>query len=85
MDRYRAPAVVAEYLRARLAGRDPVDGHPLVAEMRMIKSPAEIETIRQAGRAALATGEAGKAAIGEDVPEYEMALRGRSNRAGRST
>jgi Xaa-Pro aminopeptidase len=45
-----------------------------IGEMRMIKSPAEIEVMRQAGQVAIAMVEAGKAALGEDVPEYEVAL-----------
>ncbi len=46
----------------------------LIGEIRLIKSPAEIEIMRQAGQVAIAMVEAGKAALGEGVPEYEVAL-----------
>lgn len=45
-----------------------------IGEQRMIKSPAEIVVMRQAGQVAVAMVEAGKAALGEGVPEYEVAL-----------
>jgi Xaa-Pro dipeptidase len=46
----------------------------MIGEMRMIKSTAEIEIMHQAGQVAIAMVEAGKQALGEGVPEYEVAL-----------
>lgn len=74
VERFRIPPVVAEHLRSTLKQPELTDGHELLAQMRMIKSAPELEMIRQAGQVAVAMGEAGKAAIGEGVPEYEVAL-----------
>ena len=50
------------------------DGSSLISAMRMIKSDAEIAVMRQAGKVAEAMVAGGRAAIGEGVPEYELAL-----------
>jgi len=42
--------------------------------MRMIKSPKELQLARHAGQVANAMMAAGRAAIGDGVPEYEVAL-----------
>ena len=42
--------------------------------MRMVKTPEEIETMRQAGQVSIAMCQGGKEAIAEGVPEYEVAL-----------
>ncbi|MGI9492251.1 MAG: M24 family metallopeptidase, partial [Geminicoccaceae bacterium] len=42
--------------------------------MRMIKSADELQLARHAGQVATAMMEAGRAAIGDGVPEYEVAL-----------
>ena len=47
---------------------------PLLADMRMIKTPEELQLARHAGQVANAMMTAGRAAIGEGVPEYEVAL-----------
>ena len=47
---------------------------PLLAEMRMIKTPEELQLARHAGQVANAMMAAGRAAIGDGVPEYEVAL-----------
>ena len=47
---------------------------PLLAEMRMIKSAEELQLARHAGQVAMAMMEAGRAAIGDGVAEYEVAL-----------
>ncbi len=74
IERHRIPAMVSEYLRQQLATRPLADATDILAEMRVIKTPEEIEMIRQAGQVAIAMGAAGKAAIAEGVPEYEVAL-----------
>jgi Xaa-Pro aminopeptidase len=53
---------------------------PVVAEMRMIKSPQELQLARHAGQVANAMMEAGREAIAADVAEYEVALA--TSRAG---
>ncbi|MGB3280669.1 MAG: Xaa-Pro peptidase family protein [Pseudorhodobacter sp.] len=47
---------------------------PLLAQMRMIKSPEELQLARHAGQVATAMMAAGRAAIGDGVAEYEVAL-----------
>ncbi len=73
-ERLKVPALVFDLLEER-AGRDRfTDITRLIGDMRVIKSPAEIAIMRQAGQVAVAMVEAGKAALGEGVPEYEVAL-----------
>lgn len=47
---------------------------PILAEMRMIKSPGELQMARHAGLVASAMMAAGRAAIGDGVPEFEVAI-----------
>jgi Xaa-Pro dipeptidase len=65
------------YLRARFGGVEFRDAQELVEELRMIKSPAEIETMRNAGKMAVSELNAELAAIAEGVTEWEIAERGR--------
>lgn len=51
-----------------------VDVTGMLGELRVVKRPEELETMRQAGRVAVAMVTAGRAAIAEGVPEYEIAL-----------
>lgn len=74
VERYQIPALVSEYLCEALGRAGFTDGSDVLADMRMIKSDREIEMIRQAGRVAVAMGEAGRDAIGEGVPEFEVSL-----------
>ncbi len=74
VERLRIPAMVSEFLRDRVDAAALIDGSDVIAAMRMVKTPEEIAMIRQAGEVAVAMGAAGKAAIGEGVPEYEVAL-----------
>lgn len=58
-----------------LAGRDRIaDVAPVLADMRMIKSPEELQLARHAGEVAGAMMEAGRAAIADGVPEFEVAI-----------
>jgi Xaa-Pro dipeptidase len=50
------------------------DVTPIISEMRMIKSPDELQLARHAGQVANAMMDAGRAAIGDGVAEYEVAL-----------
>lgn len=51
-----------------------IDGTPLISDMRMIKTTDEIAIMRQAGKVAVAMVEAGRAALIEGTPEYEVAI-----------
>jgi len=68
------PPPVRAYIE-HLVGRDNlVSITPHLAEMRMIKSAEELKIARHAGMVANAMMEAGRSAIGDGVPEYEVAL-----------
>jgi Xaa-Pro aminopeptidase len=77
------PAIMLEFpksypkiaaLVGQAAGARIIDGTPLISAMRMVKTPEEIAIMRQAGQVAVAMVEAGRAALGEGVAEYELAL-----------
>ncbi len=67
------PAVISNYLEKEL-GISPIDGTPIIARMRVIKSAEELNMIRQAGQVAIAMGIAGRDTMAVDVPEYEVSL-----------
>ena len=71
---YAMPPVVREHLNATLEARQIVDLAPHVGRMRMIKGPDEIALARHAGQVAETMMAAGRQAIGEGVPEYEVAI-----------
>ncbi len=68
------PAVVRIYLDRIVEPDRIVDVMPVIAGLRMIKSPDELRLARHAGQVAMAMMDAGRAAIGADVPEFEVAL-----------
>lgn len=68
------PPLVRAYLDRQLDADDITNVTPLLAEMRMIKSAEELQLARHAGQVANAMMTAGRAAIGDGVPEYEVAL-----------
>ena len=68
------PALVRRYLD-ELAGKDGLTAiTPILSAMRMIKSEQELQLARHSGQVANAMMNAGRAAIGDGVPEYEVAL-----------
>lgn len=68
------PPVVRAYVDTLLPGAAPVSITPVLADMRMIKSAEELQLARHAGQVAMAMMEAGRGAIGDGVPEYEVAI-----------
>ena len=74
VERPHIPSVISDYLRAEHGIADAVDAVPLIARMRMIKGPEELNMIRQAGQVAIAMGVGGREVIAEGVPEYEVSL-----------
>ncbi len=54
--------------------QEVVDATPILSKMRMIKSSAELQLARHAGQVANAMMRAGRDAIGDGVPEYEVAI-----------
>ncbi len=74
VERHQMPPVVRAYVEELTAPAELSDITPLIADLRMIKSPEELDLARHAGQVATAMMEAGRGAIGHDVPEYEVAL-----------
>lgn len=68
------PPVVREHIDRTSTASRKVDLGEVVGEIRMIKGPEEIQLARHAGQVAEAMMAAGHEAIGEDVPEYEVAI-----------
>lgn len=74
IERFKTPPLVTEWLRSEVTGANLIDVAETLAEMRIVKSPEEIEIMRQAGQVAVAMAEAAAKVITEGVPEYEVAL-----------
>ena len=68
------PPIVRNWFDDQMPGKRLDDISPLLGDMRMIKSPEEIEVMRQAGMIAGAMMEAAENALAEGAPEYEAAL-----------
>ena len=68
------PAMVRNWFDERCPGVKLKDVSSVLGSMRMIKSPAEIEVMRQAGAIAGAMMDAAEGALAEGAPEYEAAL-----------
>lgn len=68
------PAIVRNWFDDQLPGIELHDIAPLMGTMRMIKSPEEIEVMKQAGEIAGAMMRAAEDSLGEGRPEYEAAL-----------
>jgi Xaa-Pro dipeptidase len=68
------PPLVRAYVDTLVSTANMGNVTPLLAEMRMIKSPEELQLARHAGQVATAMMAAGRAAIGDGVPEYEVAI-----------
>lgn len=71
---FRTHPVVFNYFRHKFSDSNLKNISKILAEMRMIKSPEEINIMRQAGQVAVAMCEAAVHAIAEGVPEYEISL-----------
>ena len=68
------PPLVRGYLDTLVEGTRQGNVTPLLADMRMIKTPQELQLARDAGEVATAMMAAGRAAIGAGVAEFEVAL-----------
>lgn len=71
---HRMPPLVRQYVDRLTGGMALEDIAPVIADIRMVKSPEELQLARHAGEVAGAMMEAGRAAIAHGVPEYEVAL-----------
>ena len=66
--------MVSDYIKTKFHDSNLKDISGILSDMRMVKSPAEIDTMRQAGQVAVAMCEAAVHTITEDVQEYEVSL-----------
>lgn len=68
------PALIRNFFDEAFRASKLCDVAPILGDMRVIKSPEEIEVMRQAGKIAGAMMEAAEGSLSEGVPEYESAL-----------
>lgn len=68
------PAIVRNWFDDQMKDNKPVDVSAVLGGQRMIKSPLEIEVMKQAGDIAGAMMAAAHGALAQGVPEYEAAL-----------
>ena len=73
-EKYKINATVSNYLLSLMKSNAMENITPTINNIRMIKSDEELMIARHAGEVAMAMMEAGKKALGHDVPEYEVAL-----------
>ena len=66
--------MVKEYVSDLVDVQSLLDITPVISELRMIKSPEELQLARHAGEVAMAMMQAGQETIAHGVPEYEVAL-----------
>ncbi len=74
LEKLKTPALISAHLERAHSAAVYEDVSPILADMRMIKSAEELKIMRQAGQIAIAMLEGGRSALGEGVPEYEIAL-----------
>ncbi|CUH42907.1 M24 family metallopeptidase [Ruegeria atlantica] len=68
------PPLVRAYLDTLVPVENLVSATPILAKMRMIKSTQELQLARHAGQVASAMMDAGRDAIADGVPEFEVAI-----------
>ncbi|MFC6637437.1 M24 family metallopeptidase [Sulfitobacter sediminilitoris] len=68
------PPVVRAFVDEHVGASGLKNVTPILADMRMIKSAEELQLARHAGQVGGAMMAAGRAAIGDGVPEYEVAI-----------
>jgi len=66
--------LIISYLRHKVSESAMRDIAGILSDMRMVKSPEDINTMRQAGQVAVAMCEAAVQTIAPGVPEYEISL-----------
>ena len=74
IERLKMPPLIARFVEDTYGPASFSDISPVIADMRVIKSDSEIAIMRQAGQIAIAMLDGGRARLGQDVPEYEVAL-----------
>jgi Xaa-Pro aminopeptidase len=65
---------VFNWVKHKFSESNRKDISGILSDMRMVKSPEDIDTMRRAGQVAVAMCEAAVETIAEGVPEYEISL-----------
>ncbi len=68
------PPLVRAYVDSFVDADNLSNTTPILADMRMIKTAQELQLARHAGQVANAMMAAGRAAVADGVPEYEVAI-----------
>jgi len=68
------PPLVRAYVDSFVDTDNLSNATPILADMRMIKTTQELQLARHAGQVANAMMAAGRAAVADGVPEYEVAI-----------
>jgi len=68
------PPLVRAYVNELVGAQKLTSATPILNDMRMIKSAEELQLARHAGEVATAMMAAGRAAIADGMPEYEVAI-----------
>ncbi|MCI5222398.1 MAG: aminopeptidase P family protein [Candidatus Electrothrix sp. AR4] len=74
IEEYRIPLIVLQYVNKEFPETIITDASQLLAGMRVIKDPEEIDILRKAGKVAVSMVKAAKQVIREGISEYEVAL-----------
>ncbi len=74
VEQYKTPLSVFQWLQREVNGGELMDITDFLSSLKIIKSEADINIMRQAGQVAVAMAEAAAETIAEGVPEYEVAL-----------
>ena len=74
IEKDRIPQIVLSYLSSLNSTEKFVNFSEILEEMRMIKSPEELQVARHAGQVANAMMKAGREAIIDGRPEFEVAI-----------
>ncbi len=71
---FKTHPMIRQYIKKRLGQNRPTDVSRILSELRMVKSPEDIETLRGAGRVAVSMCAAAVEMIGAGVAEHEICL-----------
>ena len=74
VEKEQIPQIVFGYVKSLVETDRLIDLNLIIAEIRMIKSAEEIELARHTAEVAKKMMQSGAEAIGEGIPEYEVAL-----------
>ena len=74
IENFKIHPAVFNWVKRKISESNRKDISSILADMRMVKSPQDIDTMRKAGQVAVAMCDAAVETIAEGVPEYEISL-----------